>query len=70
MILLLVAIQVLFWNKVGPQVHDALTRGDDTVAVELMRDPRAVMIGRVELGLGFLIVALMVFRPGWPGWPG
>ena len=66
-ILVLVAIQILFWNKVGPQVHLALERGDDAAAVALMRDPRAVAIGRIEVGLGFLIVALMVFRPGWPG---
>lgn len=65
-IVVIVAIQVLFWNKVGPRVHDALGRGDDPAALALMRDPRAVMIGRVVDGLGFLIVALMVFRPMWP----
>lgn len=65
-IVVLVAFQVLFWNKVGPQVHDALGRGDDAVAVRLMRDPRAVVIGRIGVGLAFMIVALMVFRPVWP----
>lgn len=63
----IIAFQVLFWNKVGPQVQDALERGDDRAAVALMRDPRAVTIGRTEVGLTFVIVALMVFRPGWPG---
>ncbi len=67
-ILALVAIPIVFWNKVGPQVHDALDRGDDSAAAALMRDPRAVTVGRIEIGLGFVIVALMVFRPGWPGW--
>ena len=65
-IVVIVMIQVLFWNKVGPQVHDALGRGDDATALRLMRDPRAVRIGRLEVALGFVIVALMVFRPMWP----
>jgi hypothetical protein len=32
-----------------------------------MRDPKSVAMGRIEVGLGFGIVALMVFRPNWPG---
>jgi uncharacterized membrane protein len=63
-LLVMVAIQVLHWNKMGPRVHEALERGDDAAAVELMQDPRSVMLGRVEVGLSFLTVALMVFRPG------
>ena len=63
-LLVMVAIQVLHWNRMGPRVHDALERGDDAAAVELMRDPRSVTLGRVEVGLSFLTVALMVFRPG------
>jgi uncharacterized membrane protein len=62
----LVAFQILFWNKVGPRVTDALGRGDDVAAATLMRDPRAIAVGRLEVGLGFLQVALMVFRPAWP----
>ena len=31
-ILVLVALQILFWNRVGPQVHEALARGDDVAA--------------------------------------
>jgi uncharacterized membrane protein len=62
----LIAIQILFWNKVGPRVADALRRGDDADAATLMRDPRAVAVGRLEVGLGFVQVALMVFRPAWP----
>lgn len=65
--LVIVAIQVPFWNRIGPRIHDALARGDDATAVVLMRDPRAVAIGRLEVALAFVIVALMVFRPGWPG---
>ncbi len=26
--LVIVAIKVLFWNRIGPQIHDALARGD------------------------------------------
>ena len=66
-ILVIVAIQIKFWNRHGPLVHAALERGDDGAAVRLMGNPRAVMIGRLEMGLGFLQVALMVFRPNWPG---
>lgn len=61
--LVMVAIQILFWNRVGPQVHEALGRGDDVAAANLLSDPRRVAIGRIEVGLAFLIVALMVFRP-------
>lgn len=63
----LVAIQILFWNKVGPRIAEALHRGDDAAAAALMRDPRAVAMGRMEVGLSFVQVALMVFRPTWPG---
>ena len=34
--LVLVAIQILFWNRVGPQVHEALGRGDDVAAAMLL----------------------------------
>lgn len=59
----LIAFQVLYWNRVGPPVHEALGRGDDLAAGRLLRDPRRVAIGWFEVGLTFLIVALMVFRP-------
>lgn len=59
----LVAFQILFWNRVGPPVHEALGRGDDATAEMLLRDARRVAIGWIEVGLTFLIVALMVFRP-------
>jgi uncharacterized membrane protein len=62
-----VLIQTQYWAKVGPRVHDALEGGDDAAAVALMRDPKSVAMGRIEVGLGFGIVALMVFRPNWPG---
>ena len=62
----LVAIQILFWNKVGPRIAEALRLGDDAAAATLMRDPRTVTIGRLEVGLAFVQVALMVFRPAWP----
>ncbi len=65
-LVVLVAFQILFWNKVGPRVADALGRGDDAAAATLMRDPRAVAVGRLEVALGFVQVALMVFRPAWP----
>lgn len=62
-ILVLVALQILFWNRVGPQVHEALGRGDDVAAMKLLSDPRRVAVVRIEVGLSFLTVALMVFRP-------
>ena len=62
-ILVLAAIQILYWNKVAPQIHEALNSGDDDTAVTLMRDPKGIAFGRLEVGLGFLIVALMVIRP-------
>ena len=62
-----VLIQTQYWAKVGPRVHKALDGGDDDAAVALMRDPKSVAMGRIEVGLGFVIVALMVFRPNWPG---
>ena len=65
-LVVLVGFQVLFWNKVAPRIADALDRGDDAVAATLMRDPRAVAVGRMEVALGFVQVALMVFRPAWP----
>ena len=66
-ILVIVAIQILFWNRHGPEVQAAFERGDDHAAVRLMRMPRTVMMGRLETGLAFLQVGLMVFRPNWPG---
>jgi uncharacterized membrane protein len=65
-LVVLVAFQILFWNKVGPLVADALGRGDDAAAATLIRDPRAIAVGRLEVALGFAQVALMVFRPAWP----
>jgi uncharacterized membrane protein len=65
-LVVLVAFQILFGNKVGPRVADALGRGDDAGAATLMRDPRAIAVGRLEVALGFVQVALMVFRPAWP----
>ena len=65
-LVVLVGFQVLFWNKVAPRIADALDRGDDAAAATLMRDPRAVAVGRMEVALGFVQVALMVFRPAWP----
>ena len=65
-LVVLVAIQILFWNKVGPRIAEALRVGDDTAAATLMRDPRTIAVGRLEVGLAFLQVALMVFRPAWP----
>ncbi len=62
-----VLIQTQYWAKVGPRVRKALEGGDDDAAVALMRDPKSVAMGRIEVGLGFVIVALMVFRPNWPG---
>src|SRR5687768_8710921 len=45
-LVVLVGFQVLFWNKVAPRIADALDRGDDAAAATLMRDPRAVAVGR------------------------
>jgi uncharacterized membrane protein len=62
----LVVIQVMFWNKVGPRIATALREGDDAAATALMCAPRAIAIGRLEVALGFVQVAFMVFRPAWP----
>ncbi len=62
-ILALVLIETQYWAKVRPRVRDALDWADNAAAVALMRGPKSVAIGRIEVSLGFVIVALMVFRP-------
>ncbi|CAN5425662.1 hypothetical protein BH20CHL6_BH20CHL6_10290 [soil metagenome] len=66
-LVVITVIEAVYWPKVGPRVRDALERGDDAVALKLMRDPLSIAVSRFELVLGFVIVGLMVFRPGWPG---
>ena len=51
------------WRRRSATVLEALDAGDDPRVVSLLMDPRARLLGYVELGLIVAIVVLMVLRP-------
>jgi hypothetical protein len=58
-VLFVIEVRLLAQGRCAPPFE----RGDDAVALTLMRDPRSILVSRLEVVLGFSIVALMVSRP-------
>jgi uncharacterized membrane protein len=60
---ILIFIGAGIWRRRSMAVRDALVAGDDGRVVTLLTEPRARLLGWIELALLITIVALMVLRP-------
>jgi predicted integral membrane protein DUF2269 len=61
---IVVFIGAVIWRRRSATVREALDAGDDARVLALLTEPRARLIGWVELALVVTIVVLMVLRPG------
>ena len=61
---IVVFIGSVVWRRRSEMVRAAADAGDDAGVVELLSEPRARMLGWVEVALVVVIVVLMVLRPG------
>jgi uncharacterized membrane protein len=52
------------WRRRSATVREALDAGDDDRVRALLTEPRARLLGWIELALVVVIVVLMVLRPG------
>jgi uncharacterized membrane protein len=52
------------WRRRSATVREALDAGDDARVLSLLTEPRARLLGWLELALVIVIVVLMVLRPG------
>jgi uncharacterized membrane protein len=60
---IVVFIGASIWRRRSATIRDALDAGDDDRVVVLLTEPRARLLGWVELVLVVVIVVLMVLRP-------
>jgi uncharacterized membrane protein len=66
-LVLVVAIALLtgfFWRSYGQRVNAAIRSGDAAATREILTDPRAVFLSRLENAAVLAIIVLMVMRPG------
>jgi hypothetical protein len=58
-----VFIGAVIWRRRSATVREALDAGDDAWVLSLLTEPRARLLGYLEIGLIATIVVLMVLRP-------
>jgi hypothetical protein len=66
-LVLVVGIALLtgfYWRGYGQRVNAAIELGDDTATREILTDPRAVFLSRLENVMVLTIIVVMVLRPG------
>lgn len=64
---LIVGIALLtgfYWRGYGQRVNEAIASGDAAATHEILTDPRAVFLSRLENLAVISIIVLMVLRPG------
>jgi len=54
----------MYWRGYGQRVNAAISSGDATTVREILTDPRAVFLSRLENAAVLAIIVLMVLRPG------
>ncbi len=61
---IIVAMGIFFWARVGRAVDRAMAAGDNETVGRVLRSPRNVAVSRFENGLVVVLIVLMVLRPG------
>ncbi len=61
---IVVFIGSVVWRRRSAMVRATADAGDDAGVIELLTEPRARLLGWIELALVVVIVVLMVLRPG------
>jgi len=60
----IVATGIFFWGRIGREIDQALTAGDDGRVTALLHSPLNIAISRGENILFVVLITLMVLRPG------
>ena len=66
-LVLIVGIALLtgfYWRGYGQRINAAIESGDIAATREILTDPRAVFLSRLENAAVVAIIILMVLRPG------